>query len=57
MLSLGIPFALVPRVWLTARRDVVGELVNRRATTALACVIATLIIALNGFLLPQILVG
>ena len=30
-----------------------GELVNRRATTALAWLITALIIALNGFLLAQ----
>jgi manganese transport protein len=57
MLSFGIPFALVPLVLLTANRDVMGPLVNRRRTTALAWVIAALIIGLNGFLLTQILVS
>jgi manganese transport protein len=54
-LSFGIPFALVPLVLLTRRADVMGALVNRRSTTAVAAVVATLIIALNGFLLSQTL--
>jgi manganese transport protein len=55
VLSFGIPFALVPMVLLTRRADVMGELVNRRATTAAASVVASLIIALNVFLLHQTL--
>lgn len=50
-LSFGIPFALVPLVVVTGRRDLMGALVNRRATTALACVIAAVIVALNAYLL------
>ena len=57
VLSFGIPFALVPLVLLTANAEVMGTLANRRATTALACAIAALIIGLNGFLLAQILLG
>ncbi|MFD1824838.1 MULTISPECIES: Nramp family divalent metal transporter [Mumia] len=51
VLSVGIPFALVPLLWLTARRSVMGEWVNRRVTTAVAAVIAGLVIALNVALL------
>ena len=51
VLSFGIPFALVPVILLTRRRDLMGGLVNRPATTALASVVAAVIIALNGFLL------
>ncbi len=51
VLSFGIPFALVPLVLLTRRADVMGALVNRSVTTAVAWVVAALIIALNGFLL------
>jgi manganese transport protein len=51
VLSFGIPFALIPLVRFTADRDVMGVLVNRRATTAVASVVAALIVALNGFLL------
>jgi manganese transport protein len=53
VLSFGIPFALVPLVLLTRRRDVMGALVNRPLTTAAASIVASLIIALNGFLLVQ----
>ena len=40
VLSFGIPFALVPMVLLTRRADIMGALVNRRATTALASIVA-----------------
>jgi manganese transport protein len=53
VLSFGIPFALVPLVYFTARRDIMGQLVNRRITTAAASLIAGVIIALNIFLLAQ----
>jgi manganese transport protein len=57
VLSFGIPFALVPLVLLTRRRDIMGALVNRRVTTLAACVVAALIIALNGFLLVETFAG
>jgi manganese transport protein len=53
VLSFGIPFALVPLVLLTRRRDVMGVHVNRLPTTVVAIAIATLISALNVFLLGQ----
>ncbi len=57
ILSFGIPFALVPLVLLTRRKDVMGELVNHRLTTILAGMVAGLIIALNIFLLYQTFFG
>jgi manganese transport protein len=51
VLSFGIPFALVPLVLLTRRRDVMGSFVNHRITTVTTSVIAGLIIVLNVFLL------
>jgi manganese transport protein len=57
VLSFGIPFALVPLVWLTARRDVMGALVNRRLTTVVAGFVAALISALNVFLLFETFSG
>jgi len=53
VLSFGIPFALVPLVLFTSRRQVMGDLVNSRWTTAAAGVVAALIVALNIFLLSQ----
>jgi len=55
VLSFGIPFALVPLLLLTRRRDVMGELVNQRRTTALAAVVAGVIITLNAVLLLTLL--
>ena len=57
ILSFGIPFALIPLVYFTARKDLMGTLVNRRATTAVAVVVAALISALNVFLLGQTFLG
>lgn len=54
VLSFGVPFALVPLIWLTRRRDVLGDQVNHRLTTAAATTVAALIIALNAFLLVRI---
>ena len=53
VLSFGIPFALVPLIWLTRRGDIMGALVNRRATTVAATVVAAIVIALNLFLLYE----
>jgi manganese transport protein len=53
VLSFGIPFALVPLVLLTRRRDVMGTHVNRLPTTVVAVAIAALIGGLNVFLLAQ----
>jgi manganese transport protein len=53
VLSFGIPFALIPLVWFTSRREVMGKLVNHRITTAVAVVVAAGISALNLFLLAQ----
>ena len=57
MLSFGIPFALVPLVLLTRRKDIMGALVNRRLTTVVASIVAALIIALNVFLIADTLFG
>jgi manganese transport protein len=57
VLSFGIPFALVPLLRLTVRRDVMGELVNRRSTTVAAVAVTGLVIALNGLLIGQLALG
>jgi manganese transport protein len=57
VLSFGIPFALVPLVIFTSRRDLMGGLVNTRVTTLAASVVAGLIILLNLFLLYETFVG
>jgi manganese transport protein len=54
VLCFGIPFALVPLLWLTSRRDLMTGWVNRRRTTVLGAVVAVLIIGLNAHLLIQL---
>jgi manganese transport protein len=53
VLSFGIPFALIPLVIFTSRRDVMGVLVNRRMTIVAAVAVAALISGLNVFLLAK----
>jgi manganese transport protein len=57
VLSFGIPFALVPLLIIAADREVMGELANPRWLSALSGFLATMIIALNGFLLIQLGIG
>jgi manganese transport protein len=57
VLSFGIPFALVPLLIIAANKEVMGDLVNPRWLSALAGVLASLIIALNVFLLFQVFFG
>lgn len=57
VLSFGIPFALVPLVMLTRRADLMGGLVNRRGTTAVATAVAGVVVALNLGLIGLTLFG
>ena len=56
-LSIQLPFAIVPLVWLTARRDLMGDLVNARLTTILAVLVSLAIIGLNVKLLFDLVTG
>jgi manganese transport protein len=53
VLSFGIPFALVPLVVFTSRRDIMGVHVNRRLTSVLAYAVAVLISVMNIYLIYQ----
>ncbi len=53
VLSFGIPFALIPLVIFTSKREIMGVLVNHRLTVAAAAIVAALISGLNVFLLLQ----
>ena len=57
VLSFGIPFALIPLVMLTRRRDLMGALVNRRHTTLVAALVAAVITGLNVTLIVLTLIG
>ena len=50
-LSFGIPFALVPLLFFTGSRKLMGPLVNRRPMMAIAGLVTAVIIALNVYLL------
>ena len=53
VLSFGIPFALIPLVVLTSRRDVMGAQVNGTALRCAAYLVAAAITAMNVFLIVQ----
>ncbi|MCU7724370.1 Nramp family divalent metal transporter [Actinoplanes sp. KI2] len=53
VLSFGIPFALVPLIMVTRRRDIMGVFVNHRLTTVTASAVAALIIGLNAYLIVE----
>jgi manganese transport protein len=55
VLSFGIPFALIPLVLFTSKREVMGSLINSRLTIASAVAITAVICALNIFLIVQTL--
>jgi manganese transport protein len=57
VLSFGLPFAIIPLVIFTRRKDIMGVLVNGWLTTALASLCAALIIVLNFFLLYKTFIG
>ncbi len=54
VLSFGIPFALIPLLVIASKREVMGEMVNPPWLTAIAALLAAVIIALNLFLLQQL---
>jgi manganese transport protein len=54
-LSVQLPFAIIPLVWLTARKDVIGPHANAPITTVIASVIAAVIIGLNVLLLLRLI--
>jgi manganese transport protein len=53
-LSFGIPFALVPLLFFTGSRKLMGSLVNRRLTMLAAGAVTAVIIALNVYLLATV---
>ncbi len=47
VLSFGIPFAVVPLMWLASRKQLMGEYVNSRGITIAGWIVTAGIIALN----------
>jgi manganese transport protein len=56
-LSFALPFALIPLVLLTRRRDVMGEHANLRRTNWLAYAAVAVILAMNALLLYKTIGG
>jgi manganese transport protein len=57
ILSLALPFAVIPLVWFTASRKMLGELVAARWQTGVASLIAAVIVTLNVKLLFDAIFG
>ncbi len=57
VLSVTLPFAVVPLVWFTASRKVMGALLAPRYLTAVAAAVAAAVIALNVKLLWDAIFG
>jgi len=53
-LSFALPFAVIPLVIFTAQKKLMGNLVNKPWTTAIAGLIAALIVGLNLYLIAQV---
>ncbi len=57
VLSLQLPFAVIPLVQFTASRGKLGDLVSPRWLTVIAAIIAAMIVALNAKLVYDYFVG
>jgi manganese transport protein len=57
LLSFGLPFAIIPLIMFTSRSDIMGVLVNHRLTNLIAWLIASVVVALNIFLIYQTFFG
>jgi len=57
VLSFGLPFAIVPLIIFTRKKNIMGVLVNKRITTFMVSVIAALIISLNLYLIYKVFIG
>ncbi|MCT8467341.1 Nramp family divalent metal transporter [Chromohalobacter canadensis] len=57
ILSFGIPFALIPLLFFTANRRIMGNLVNHRSVTVVGGIVCTLIVALNAYVLFSTFTG
>jgi manganese transport protein len=54
ILSFLIPLPLVPIIYFTSQRSVMGEYVNHKVTTAVALIFASVIVAFNAYFLLQL---
>ena len=57
ILSLQLPFAVIPLIYFTGRKDLMGELVTRPLWNGLAWGVAALLTALNVWLVYETVMG
>ncbi|HTP59886.1 MAG TPA: Nramp family divalent metal transporter, partial [Spirochaetia bacterium] len=57
VLSFALPFPVIPLIFFTRRKDLMGVLVNKPLTTLLAAAAAAIILGLNVYLLYQTFTG
>ncbi len=57
ILSLMIPLPLIPLIYFSAKKEIMGEFSNRRVTTAAASLLALVIIIFNIYLLYVTFLG
>ena len=57
MLSIALPLPMIALLMFTRRKDIMGAFVNGRLTTAAAVVGAAVVLALNAFLIVQLVGG
>lgn len=50
-LSFALPAAIIPLLYITSRKDIMGEMSNRKYTNIIGSIIVTLIISLNAVLI------
>jgi len=51
LLSFGLPFAVIPLVIFTSKKEIMGVLINQKRTTVVATIVTSLIVLLNMYLL------
>jgi len=57
VLSLMIPLPLIPLIYYSSKKRIMGELVNQRLTTVVATIFAVVIFAFNIYLLYDVALG
>ncbi|GBQ25277.1 manganese transport protein MntH [Acetobacter estunensis NRIC 0472] len=57
VLSMQLPFAVIPLVWFTTRRDMMGNFAISRPLALIAWIVATVILVLNFKLLHDAIMG
>ncbi len=57
VLSLMIPLPLIPLIYYSSDKKLMGKFVNQRKTTIVACIFALIILLFNGYLIYQTFFG